>query len=66
MKSTACVWCSALIKVEDDYDDLRFKGVCSTGCKDAETLFNLHYSDENIKNRAVWERIANESGEDKQ
>jgi len=51
---TACVWCSKIIKVADDYDDLMHKGVCSRGCKDAETVFQLWMSDEAITLRAHY------------
>lgn len=57
MKTTVCVWCSKLVKVEDDYDDLKHKAVCSKGCWDAETLFNLHFSDEEINRRAHYRAL---------
>lgn len=53
-KLTACVWCSKIIPIRDSYDDLRHKAVCSPGCRDAETLFNLYYSDEEINRRAHY------------
>ena len=65
MTDTICIWCWKPCKVSDDYDDLRNKAVCSRGCKDAETLFNIHFSDDNIADRAVWERLKNEQGKDK-
>jgi len=59
---TACVWCSKLVEVADDYDDLRHKAVCSRGCKDAETVFNLWMSDEEINRRAHYRYLT--TGED--
>jgi len=62
---TACVWCSRLVKVADDYDDLQHKAVCSRSGKDAETLFNLYwiewlfcryYSDDEVYERMVREQ----------
>ena len=60
MKKTACTWCSKLIEVPDSYDDLQHKGVCSPACKAAETLFCLHYSDEEISRRGVLDKIQEE------
>ena len=51
---TACVWCDKIITVDEDYNDLQYKGVCSQSCKDAETLFNLWMSDEEINRRAHY------------
>jgi len=61
---TACVWCSKLVKVADDYDDLQHKAVCSQSCKDAETLFNLWMSDEEINRRAHYHYLT--TGEDRE
>ena len=60
MKTTACVWCSSLIKVPDTYNDLQHKGACSPTCKAAENLFCLHYSDEEISRRGVLDQIQEE------
>jgi len=54
MKATACVWCSQLIKVDDTYNDLQHIGVCSQGCRDAEYIFGIHWSDEAINRRAHY------------
>jgi len=51
---TACVWCDKIITVDDTYSDRKHKGVCSQSCKDAETLFNLWMSDEEINRRAHY------------
>ncbi len=54
MTMTACVWCSKLIKVKNDYDDLHHKGICSQGCKDAESIFCVWMSDEAIHRRTHY------------
>jgi len=61
---TACVWCSKLVKVADDYDDLQHKAVCSQSCKDADPLFNLWMSDEEINRRAHYHYLT--TGEDRE
>jgi hypothetical protein len=62
MKTTCCVWCSAPVKVLDTYDDLQHKAVCSPGCKDAETLFCIHYSDEEINRRDHYHDLTKGEG----
>jgi len=62
MKLTSCVWCSEPCKVQDDYDGPQHKAVCSQSCKDAETLFNLWMSDEEINRRAHYRYLT--TGED--
>jgi len=54
VKTTSCVWCSEPCKAQDDYDDLRHKAVCSTGCKDAENMFLIHWCDKEINRRAHY------------
>jgi len=48
MKLTACVWCSNIIRVSDDYNDLQHKGVCSEQCAINESYFCQQFSDEEI------------------
>lgn len=60
MKNTSCIWCWSVIKVGDDFDNLRHKGVCSQSCKDAETLFCIHFADEEIARRGIWDSIKEE------
>ena len=62
MKTTVCIWCDAFVKVQDTFDDLQHKAVCSQSCKDAETLFNLWMSDEEINRRAHYRYLT--TGED--
>lgn len=64
MTDTVCVWCWKPCEVSDNYDDLLHKAVCSRGCKDAETLFNIHFSNENISIRDVWGRVKNEQSKE--
>ena len=54
MKTTCCVWCSAFVKVQDTYDDLQHKAVCSPVCKSAELMFSEYWSDEEINQRAHY------------
>ena len=54
MKKTACVWCSCIVSVRDDFDDLQHKAVCSQTCKEAEMMFTQFYSDEEINQRAHY------------
>ena len=64
-KITACVWCSKIMTVPDIYDDLRHKGVCCQSCKDAENLFNLYWSDEEINRRAHYKKLT-EGGDEQE
>lgn len=57
-----CIWCWKPVKVTDTFDPLTQRAVCSQGCKDAETLFCIHFSDANITDRAVWRRLHDEGG----
>ena len=54
MKIDVCHWCSVKIKVSDSFNPKKDKAVCSKGCKDAEKLFTLHFSDEEINRRAHY------------
>ena len=51
MKTVCCTWCLAPIEVKDMFDERKRKMVCSQSCKDAEMLFTLHWSDEEINRR---------------
>jgi len=57
MKTTVCCWCLAPVKVRDSFDHLINKAVCSTGCRDAETIFNIHFSDEEINKREHYRAL---------
>ncbi len=66
MKKTACCWCSAIISIDDTYNDLQHKAVCSPACKAAETIFCLYMSDENVMIRAQYrEHMEGEDGKAK-
>jgi len=62
MKAYPCVWCSALCKVPDNFNPLLKDVVCSKTCREAELLFQLHFSDEAINRRAHYRAIT--KGED--
>lgn len=51
-KRTACVWCWAIIKVPDDYDDMIHKGVCSKSCATNETAFNRFFNSDHYWKQA--------------
>jgi hypothetical protein len=54
MKNTACVWCGSIIRVRELFNEKTQKAVCSQSCKDAEMLFNVHWSDEEINRRTHY------------
>ena len=62
MKTIFCIWCDAPCKVADTFDERTMKAVCSRGCKDAETVFNLWMSDEEINRRDHYRHLT--TGED--
>ena len=62
MKKTACVWCSAIVNVHNDFDQWKNKAVCSKGCRDAENLFCTHFSDVEMNRRAHYRFLT--TGED--
>ena len=57
MKTTCCIWCHTPVKVRDTFDDLQQKAVCSVGCRDAETLFEIMFSDEEINRRNHYQEL---------
>ncbi len=60
-----CWWCHAPIKkMPKSYDPKRHKAICSRGCRDAETLFNIHFNDEEINRRAHYRYLTQQGGED--
>ena len=62
MKESACVWCSAKVEVADDFCQWTQDVVCSKGCKDAYTLFEMMFSDEMMNRRKHYETLT--QGED--
>mgnify|MGYP000742708424 CR=1 FL=1 len=54
MTKAACIWCWKPVKPPANYNNRTQKLVCSQGCKDAEALFQVHYSDEEINRRAHY------------
>ena len=57
MKTTVCVWCLSLVKIKDSFNERKQKAVCSTGCRDAETLFEMMFSDEEINRREHYTKL---------
>jgi len=62
MKKSACCWCDAIVNVRDDFDQWADMVACSNGCKSADMLFRLHFSDEEINRRAHYRFLT--TGED--
>ena len=62
MKITCCIWCSTFVKVEDTFDDLQHRAVCSVTCKEAEMMFTQYWSDEEINRREHYKQLT--KGED--
>ena len=56
MKKACCHWCLAIIEVPESFNKQK-KVVCSQSCKDAEMLFNIHWSDEEINRRAHYDEL---------
>ena len=53
-KKTCCVWCLAIVTVQNGFNEKKQKAVCSQSCKDAEMLFNVHWSDTEINRRTHY------------
>ena len=62
MTITCCCWCNTLIKVSKKFNQKKHIASCSVGCTDAEILFNLWMSDEEINRRAHYRYLT--TGED--
>ena len=62
MKKSACVWCSKLVNVRDDFDQWKDVAACSNGCKSADMLFRQHFSDIEMNRRLHY--LALTQGED--
>ncbi len=56
-KTVCCEWCLKPIEVKDTFKPHKHKIVCSQGCRDAETLFEMMFSDEEINRRAHYEYL---------
>lgn len=57
MRHTVCCWCLSIVKVSKNFNEKTHRAVCSQSCKDAENLFNLHWSDEEINRRAHYREL---------
>ena len=60
---TFCFWCLKPVVMPEGFDEKKHKPICSIGCKNAEMLFNLHFSDEEINRREHYRYLTR--GEDK-
>ena len=58
---TCCHWCNVPLVMKPGFDEKKHKPICSPGCRDAERLFCLFYSDEEIEMRERYEDDANET-----
>ena len=54
---TFCHWCHAPVLMPEGFDEKKHKPICSIGCRNAEMLFNMHFSDEEINRRAHYRAI---------
>lgn len=61
-KLVCCEWCLEPLKVKDTFNPRKKKVVCSRGCHDAETLFNMMFSDEEINRKRHYDELT--KGED--
>ena len=51
-----CFWCLAKVEVPKNHNPHK-KIVCSIGCRSAEMLFGLYYSEEEMNRRAHYYAI---------
>jgi len=59
---TFCHWCNKPVTMPSGFNENIHKPICSVGCRDAESLFNIHFSDEEINRRAHYRTLT--QGED--
>lgn len=62
MKQNYCAWCLSPNKVPDNFNDSTDAVYCTKGCRDAETLFKMMYSDGEIHRRDHYDELT--KGED--
>jgi hypothetical protein len=62
MQKAPCVWCSTIVDVKDSFDQWDDLAACCNGCKSADMLFRLHFSDVEINRRAHYRFLT--TGED--
>jgi hypothetical protein len=55
--TTFCWWCHTAIKMPQGFNEKKSKPMCSVGCRDAEMLFNIHFSDEEINRKWHYDEI---------
>ena len=57
MKPFCCCWCDALVNVRNTFNPLQNSVHCSKGCEDAEIMFRLWMSDEEIHRRTHYKEL---------
>jgi hypothetical protein len=55
MRQDVCVWCHQKIQIPDGNQNTTY--TCSQGCRDAEYLFRLLFSDEAINRREHYKYL---------
>ena len=56
-KYACCEWCLTPIKVPNSFDPIVRQVVCNRGCRDAETLFRIMFSDEQINRNRHYDDL---------
>ena len=51
---TCCIRCNTPLTFGKGFDEKKHKPLCSPGCRDAEKLFSMMFSDEEINRRAHY------------
>ena len=54
---TCCFWCNEQIAMPEGFDEKNNKPMCSTGCRDAEVLFNQLFSEERINRERHYDDL---------
>jgi len=64
MQKAPCIWCSKIVNVRDDFDQWKDMVACSDGCRAADLLFRLHFSDVEMNRREHYLYLTQGTGED--
>lgn len=56
-KIVCCEWCLKPVKAKDTFNPAKSIIVCSRGCRDAETLFRMLFSEENINRERHYNEL---------
>lgn len=57
MKTVCCEWCLELIQVKDTFNPRKKAIICCRGCRDAETMFRMMFSDEEINRKRHYDDL---------